>query len=344
MRHWIMVIGALAGLGAGSVAWGQVVDPFYECAYTVTDLGTPPGVPAALGGLVFLADDPDTLLIGGAANSSGARIYAVPVVRDGEGRVVGFGDGAAEFAEAPNIDGGLCYGPGGVLFFSRYSMNHVGQLLPGSTVPDKDTALSPLGFSSSVGAIAIVPAGFGGEGRFKAFPYNSGTWHDAAVSPDGSGTLDISAPTNAISLGGGPEGIVYVEAGASLFPRESVLISEYSRGKIASYETDGQGDPIPDTRRDFITGLSGAEGGTRDPVTGDFLFSTFGGGNRVIVVRGFDPECDANYNADCAVNTQDVLAFLNDWAAGDMKADFNQDGSVNTLDVLAFLNAWVAGC
>jgi hypothetical protein len=115
-------------------------------------------------------------------------------------------------------------------------------------------------------------------------------------------------------------------------------------GKIASYETDGQGDPIPDTRRDFITGLSGAEGGTRDPVTGDFLFSTFGGGNRVIVVRGFDPECDANYNADCAVNTQDVLAFLNDWAAGDMKADFNQDGSVNTLDVLAFLNAWVAGC
>ena len=41
------------------------------------------------------------------------------------------------------------------------------------------------------------------------------------------------------------------------------------------------------TRRDFVTGLDGAEGAFVDPVTGDFLFSTYGGGNRVIVVRGF---------------------------------------------------------
>lgn len=36
-----------------------------------------------------------------------------------------------------------------------------------------------------------------------------------------------------------------------------------------------------------MTGLSGAEGAAIDPLTGDFLFSTFGGGDRVIVVRGF---------------------------------------------------------
>ena len=36
----------------------------------------------------------------------------------------------------------------------------------------------------------------------------------------------------------------------------------------------------------FITGLSGAEGAFIDPLTGDFLFSTFGG-NRVILVTGF---------------------------------------------------------
>jgi hypothetical protein len=41
------------------------------------------------------------------------------------------------------------------------------------------------------------------------------------------------------------------------------------------------------TRTDFITGLSGAEGAFIDPVTGDFLFSTFGGGNSVIRVSGF---------------------------------------------------------
>ena len=43
------------------------------------------------------------------------------------------------------------------------------------------------------------------------------------------------------------------------------------------------------SRSDFITGLSGAEGAAIDPVTGDFLFSTYGGGNRVIAVRGFRP-------------------------------------------------------
>lgn len=54
--------------------------------------------------------------------------------------------------------------------------------------------------------------------------------------------------------------------------------------------------------------------------------------------------CDADYNGDGAVNTLDVLAFLNAWSSGDPRGDFNEDGTINTLDVLAFLNAWSAGC
>jgi hypothetical protein len=54
--------------------------------------------------------------------------------------------------------------------------------------------------------------------------------------------------------------------------------------------------------------------------------------------------CIADFNRDGAVNTLDVLAYLNAWAAGDAEADINGDGTVNTLDVLAFLNAWAAGC
>ena len=54
--------------------------------------------------------------------------------------------------------------------------------------------------------------------------------------------------------------------------------------------------------------------------------------------------CDADFNGDGAVNTQDVLAFLNAWSSGDPRGDFNGDGNVNTQDVLAFLNAWSAGC
>ena len=54
--------------------------------------------------------------------------------------------------------------------------------------------------------------------------------------------------------------------------------------------------------------------------------------------------CHADFNGDGAVNTQDVLAFLNAWTSHDPRADFNGDGVINTQDVLAFLNAWAAGC
>ncbi len=54
--------------------------------------------------------------------------------------------------------------------------------------------------------------------------------------------------------------------------------------------------------------------------------------------------CLADFNNDGTSNTQDVIAFLNAWAAGESAADFNGDGEINTQDVLAFLNAWAAGC
>ncbi len=62
-----------------------------------------------------------------------------------------------------------------------------------------------------------------------------------------------------------------------------------------------------------------------------------------IAVQGGDG-CVADFNGDGTVNTLDLLAFLNAWAAGDPRADVNGDGSVNTLDVLGFLNLWAAGC
>ena len=335
---------AMSLITGATVAHAQSVAPEFECAYAVADLGTPAGVPGPLGGLVFQADDPNTLLIGGLANSGGAQIYAVPVIRAGDGSITGFGTMSVPFAPSPNIDGGLDYGPGGVLFYSRYSSNRVGQIRPGETETARDDDLNALGFTSSVGAFAFVPEGFNGAGRFKVAPFNSSVWHDATVSPDGNGTFSISAPTNSIFIGGGPEGIVYVERGAPQFPSESVLVSEYSAGRIVAYQTDANGDPVVETRRVFMTGVSGAEGGTRDPVTGDFLFSTFGGGNRVLLVSGFNVDCFVNFNGDCAVNVLDVVAYIAEWNAQGQFADFNEDGLVNILDVVAFITLWSQGC
>jgi hypothetical protein len=51
------------------------------------------------------------------------------------------------------------------------------------------------------------------------------------------------------------------------------LLSEFSAGEIGAYDIDANRDPILATRRDFLTGLTGAEGAVIDPLTGDFLFS-----------------------------------------------------------------------
>ena len=75
------------------------------------------------------------------------------------------------------------------------------------------------------------------------------------------------------------------------------------------------------------------------PMTGG-SFSLTGG----FWAADFANPCVGDFNGDGSVNTLDVLAFLNAWAAGDSSADINGDGSVNTLDVLAFLNFWAAGC
>lgn len=54
--------------------------------------------------------------------------------------------------------------------------------------------------------------------------------------------------------------------------------------------------------------------------------------------------CGGDFNGDCNVNTQDVLAFLNAWVANQRSADCNGDGNINTVDVLCFLNLWASGC
>ena len=42
------------------------------------------------GGLTFAADDPDTILIGGAANTLNADIHSIGVTRDVDGHIIGF--------------------------------------------------------------------------------------------------------------------------------------------------------------------------------------------------------------------------------------------------------------
>ncbi|QNN23834.1 hypothetical protein HED60_16675 [Planctomycetales bacterium ZRK34] len=280
MFVWTLVI-------ACPQAQAQVFGTDFDMDYAYLSLGTPSGVTGPLGGINFL--DNDTLLIGGSANNSNGSIYTIDVVRDAANHITGFNGSASLFSTAPNIDGGLSYHPdNGVLFFTTYSNNMLGQIKPGSTTPDKMINLTDLGISSSVGTLAFVPIGFAGAGQFKIASYNADTWYTVGLTPDGSGTFDVTSVSQSIVTGNGPEGIVYIKGGSAGFTNDSILLSEYSSNRVRAYEIDNNGDPILATGRDFITGLSGAEGAIIDPMTGDFLFSTFGGGDQILVVSGFE--------------------------------------------------------
>ena len=256
-------------------------------SYSVHDLGTPAGVADRLGGLTFKAGTTDRLLIGGAANDANGALYEIGVVRDGSGHIVGFSGTATRFADAAYNDGGVTYGPGGVLFLARWPLNELGQIGPSGAT--KVISLTPLGIESSLASLLFVPAGQPGAGSLKMASYRGGSWYDVDAVADGAGTFDLANVREIVNsqITGGPEGFVYVPGGSPQFSGPSLLVSEYGVDEIAAYQVDGNGDPVVTKRRVFLAGLDGAEGALIDPVTGDFLFSTFGGGSRVIVVRGF---------------------------------------------------------
>ncbi|MCA8977691.1 MAG: hypothetical protein KDC98_23405 [Planctomycetes bacterium] len=279
---------AICAMMLSAVLSAQVLQPPFAGTYTFTDLGAVPGVPTSYGGVTFKEGNPNKLLIGGAANNPTGAIYEVDVMRDGQGYITGFAGTATQLATAARIDGGLCYGPGGVLFFTTYSNNTLGQIRPGSTSPDRVIQLLGHGVSSSTGTCNFVPPNFPGAGQLKVASYGDGLIYSFAVTPDGSGTYDLTALAGTIQVSGNPEGLLYVPPGSALIPDyQYVLIAEYSTGVIALYRVDAAGNPLPASRLPFLTGLGGAEGACTDPVTGDLVFSTFGAGSRVIRITGF---------------------------------------------------------
>ncbi len=290
---------ALAAVFAAPAARGIAIDPFYSPSYAFTDLGAVPGLPEAYGGLTFKPGDASKIWIGGTANEAGGRIHEVSVVRGVDGHITGFSGTATALAFGAYNDGGVVVGPGGVLFLAQWPENNIGQVLPGGAVEHRIDSGASFGIplTDSISAMNFVPPGFGGAGKMKVTTWEDGRWFDVNYTPDGAGGYDLSGAVQIdLDLGaagiqnlpGGPEGFVFIPSGNPLFGVDSILLSEFSSGTVVSYELDAEGNPILSTRRNFVTALDGAEGAVVDPLTGDFLFSTFGtGSDRVIAVQGF---------------------------------------------------------
>src|SRR3954453_15171159 len=127
-----LAVGLLVVLAAAGPASAQSLDPAFADDYTLNDIGSPPGIPASLGGLTFKPGTTDRLLIGGNANTGSGALYEIGVVRDAEHHIPGFSGKATRYSAAAYNDGGVITGPGGVLLLARWPSNELGETKPGS--------------------------------------------------------------------------------------------------------------------------------------------------------------------------------------------------------------------
>ena len=286
MRRVIVAV-TVAFFGCVAAEAGPLLSSPYSSNYTLIDLGGVANVPANYGGIAFL--NSNTLLLGGAANGSGGVIDEVAVTRDINGNITGFGS-PTQLSTAPYIDGGLAFGPGGDLFFTGYNTNTIGEIRPSGSSPAWTEHLSTdgSGVTSSVGTLGFIPAGFNGAGNFVVGSYSGGSFYVCPLTVNGAvaGTYTVGTCTTNGTNTGGPEGIIYVPLGSTDFTGQNVLISNYTFGGVQVYGIDSNGLPTG-AATNFITGLTGVEGAVLDPVTNDFLFSTYGGGNQIYEVQGF---------------------------------------------------------
>jgi hypothetical protein len=109
-----------------------------------------------------------------------------------------------------------------------------------------------------------------------------------------------------------------------------MVISSYGYGKVVVFEVGADGLPNPATARDMVTGLTGAEGAWIDPVTGDFIFSTFGGGDKIIRISGFQaPSAILDNSPDAGK----VFKLFPNPSNGPVNIEFLQKGAAGTLEV-----------
>jgi hypothetical protein len=159
-----------------------------------------------------------------------------------------------------------------------------------------------------------------------------------ALSPP---EVAVTSPADGASIGGG--GVVPIRWTAS--DDESLYGFDIQASYDAGRTFHAVAIDLPADARAYDWRLP-PSGGIDDVrvrvVARDIRFQNASDGAAISILPG--DGCPADFNSDGAVNTLDVLAFLNAWSAGEPSADFNADGQINTLDVLAFLNAWSAGC
>jgi hypothetical protein len=262
--------------------------PAFAPLYRVFDLGPIPGMPAGhLGGCVIKQGEPDTLLVAGDSESPSGAIYSIQVKRNQCGHIIGWIGQATQVATTPYVDANLIYGANGVLLYTQWNVNQISQLPPGATSPALTTDMTALGVPVSVSGLGFVPPSLAAAGQLRTVTWSGGSWFHLDLAANGQ-LYTISNPVQKTTLAGGPGGFAYVPQGSPGFPKQSLIVAEWSVDTVGVYEVDDQGDPVVSTRQDFFSSFTKPWGAYFDSQTGDYLFLTWGPSpDRVFVVQGF---------------------------------------------------------
>lgn len=270
----------------------------YAGLYTVYDLGPVPGVPNPLGGATVHISDDGKLLIGGNSENGGGAIYEIGVTRNACGHITGWNGTATMHAATPYVDANLVYVSSTLMLYTQWPMAILSQLPVGATAPARDTDLRTVGLptgDSGPGGLGVVPPGLAGAGGLRMVTWPGGYWTHVETAPD-NGLLSITGVMQTATVPNNPGGFAYVPAGSPGFVQQAIIVAEWvatdpSQDRVAVYDVDAQGDPIVATRREFMSRFPRPWGAYFEPVTGDYIFLSWGatGSDRVYLVQGFAP-------------------------------------------------------
>ena len=264
--------------------------PDYAQYYQAFLLGTVPGMPTDghLGGCTISATDPNTLLLVGNSETPTGSLWSIGVVRDNCGHIVAWNGTAKKIADAPYMDANLPYTDQGVLLYSEWPVNKLGQLLPGASTPSLETDLSLFGMTDSPGGLAFVPSYLAAAGQLRAAGWPAGSFFHLGYSVQANQLLTITGANQVTTLTEGG-GFAYVPPGSAGFSKPSLIMAEWSGHAVVTYEVDANGDPSPTTRKPFFTAFPAPWGAYFEPVTGDYLFLTWESvPDCVYIVQGFE--------------------------------------------------------
>jgi hypothetical protein len=166
-------------------------------------------------------------------------------------------------------------------------------------MPASNTDLRTLGMSSTddmgPGGLGFVPPSLAtASGQLRLVTWPAGHWYDVTATLSG-GLYDLTALSTTVTLPNNPGGFAYVPAGSPGFTQQSIIVAEWSQSdrtqdRVAVYDADDNGDPVATSRQEFMSKFPRPWGAYFEPLTGDYLFLTWGDGDdRVYIVQGFVP-------------------------------------------------------